>query len=967
MCLAVLMLCSGLPLEALAAEYYVELKFYSSDISKDDTIQPGDVIYIEKDEFAASSSGCTYMDEDGTTLLCSDMINPTESTVEKNSIYYYRREVKTYTAAGGTDGSMFDHWKVTQISASGYTGGHAKFTLQAVMRKSISYELDGGTNHPDNPSSYLEGTSGGTLKDASKEHYDFKGWYTTSDYQESSKVTEIAADWTGNKTLYAKFTPKQYLIDYKIPHGFNIPSDVRRAAGLRQNYSYGDTVNLSGELSGKTVTWEGATCTGWYDDEALTIPVTDITPTTNGTKIVYGKFEAPITYHMGEGETNPAENPRTYIYGISAELRDAVKEPASEYSFEHWHRTPSLDSQSTVYGVNAEWRGGIDLYPKFNANSYDITYCLPNGTPLSEEVRTAAALPANYTYGTAVSLSGKTVEWDGVTSSGWYSDAELTQPMTEISATDTGNKTVYVKLEASITYVVDSAKGESHPADNPVKYIYGKPSVIKPAVKEPASEYTFEGWYTTADFQEGTELASITASQRGNLTLYPKFTVKTYEITYLLPDGTELPESVTGSLPANYTYGIGTSLSGKTAQWEGVTCSSWYSDADFTSTVTGISVTDTGNKTIYAKFEAPITYVVDAAAGESCPADNPTKYIYGVGISRGVIADAEKTPKGNYRFSGWYNESGSKVTAILASQRGSVTLTAKFEKKKAAAGNRGQSGNEAPQTRTVSGGSYSEYCPSSYTITYLLPDGSRLPASVTKTLPSRYTYGSGADLTKRKVTWGDATCLSWYSHPDLKDSHRVKVIVGTETGNKILYAKFIAPITYIVGKGESCPSTNPTGYIYGKGVSSDALGAAVKSSGGVFNGWYDLSGSRVTEIPGSQRGGVTLKAGFRAGGKSTAAGAAEEVQKTAVKAEETKNSAEDMTTVKGISDPAETAYEERIELGAASGERPEKAAAEAVTKEGFAGIWAAAAAVVIIGGGLFAAVWNKKRKGQMKQ
>lgn len=66
----------------------------------------------------------------------------------------------------------------------------------------ISYVLNGGINSNDNPANIYY-TEEFTLKNPTKEHYNFNGWYTDNGFKKKiSKLSKIA----DNTTLYAKFT-----------------------------------------------------------------------------------------------------------------------------------------------------------------------------------------------------------------------------------------------------------------------------------------------------------------------------------------------------------------------------------------------------------------------------------------------------------------------------------------------------------------------------------------------------------------------------------------------------------------------------------------------------------------------------------------------------------------------------------------------------------------------------------------
>ena len=101
------------------------------------------------------------------------------------------------------------------------------------------------------------------------------------------------------------------------------------------------------------------------------------------------------------------------------------------------------------------------------------------------------------------------------------------------------------------------------------------------------------GWYSDADFT--TPITSISERQIGKVTLYAKY-AKKYAITYELDGGTNAKEN-----PESYVMGTGVP-SFADASKEGYTFDGWYSDSTFTTKVTGISATQTGDITLYAKF-----------------------------------------------------------------------------------------------------------------------------------------------------------------------------------------------------------------------------------------------------------------------------------------------------------------------------------------------------------------------------
>jgi uncharacterized repeat protein (TIGR02543 family) len=118
-------------------------------------------------------------------------------------------------------GYAFNGWN-TQADGGGasYTGGQSVTNLSSVnggvvnlharwspVTYTITYDLDGGTNHADNPSSYTIESSAITLKDPVRSGYGFAGWYTSSDFAAASWAEGISAGSTGKKEFYALWKP----------------------------------------------------------------------------------------------------------------------------------------------------------------------------------------------------------------------------------------------------------------------------------------------------------------------------------------------------------------------------------------------------------------------------------------------------------------------------------------------------------------------------------------------------------------------------------------------------------------------------------------------------------------------------------------------------------------------------------------------------------------------------------------
>lgn len=129
------------------------------------------------------------------------------------------------------------------------------YAIWTPITYTITYELDGGTNHASNPANYTIETSTITLQAPNKDGHTFGGWYKESTFE--NEVTLIAKGSTGNITLYAKWE--------EIPTTCTITYDANGGTGTaptdNTEYSNGATVMVVGNY-GK-LTKDGYAFIGW--------------------------------------------------------------------------------------------------------------------------------------------------------------------------------------------------------------------------------------------------------------------------------------------------------------------------------------------------------------------------------------------------------------------------------------------------------------------------------------------------------------------------------------------------------------------------------------------------------------------------------------------------------------------------------------------------------------------------------
>jgi uncharacterized repeat protein (TIGR02543 family) len=197
------------------------------------------------------NSGATYsvFFYDGATLLDEvlvaegNLVEPMDPAPTKTG-YTFNSWV---TTNGGSTPFVFAN-PITQETLI-----YAKWDL---VNYTITYNLNGGTNGA-NPSTYTILTSNITLLNATKANNTFDGWYEDSGF--TVPISNIAQGSTGNKTLYAKFTPVGTLMIYEV-YG----AGGNAGATLRNDYVvlYNGT-NSTINLVGYSLQYASATGTSW--------------------------------------------------------------------------------------------------------------------------------------------------------------------------------------------------------------------------------------------------------------------------------------------------------------------------------------------------------------------------------------------------------------------------------------------------------------------------------------------------------------------------------------------------------------------------------------------------------------------------------------------------------------------------------------------------------------------------------
>ena len=140
--------------------------------------------------------------------------NPVSYNVETETITLKNASKANYTFKGWYDNAACSGSPVTQI-AKGSVGDKTFWAKWEAISYAITYNLDGGKNHADNPANYTVETETITLKDAERTGATFMGWYD-NEACSGTPVTQIAKGSAGDKTFWAKWKMSKYTVSFGV-------------------------------------------------------------------------------------------------------------------------------------------------------------------------------------------------------------------------------------------------------------------------------------------------------------------------------------------------------------------------------------------------------------------------------------------------------------------------------------------------------------------------------------------------------------------------------------------------------------------------------------------------------------------------------------------------------------------------------------------------------------------------------
>ena len=494
------------------------------------------------------------------------------------------------------------------------------------------------------------------LPEPAKRGHDFLGWFDNEALNESGKLAEGAKMPAAAQTYYAKWTPSVYGITYTGIEGG--ASDVT----LPTTHTYGtataipDLTRTGYVFDGWLVNGEGAAQKG------LTLGAEEFTGAVTLTAQWMAKQFA-ITYEGMDGAQYGDKHPDWYAYDTDAVISDPTK---AGYTFLGWLVNGAGTPRKDLTLRKEAYLDNITLTATWEQNPYTVTWNVNEGDKLTGEGYTVEAF-----YGNPITAPGDPAR-RGYTFGGWYTDGSTFAEDTKFNNGDKmpeGDLTYYAKwtlIQYSITY---NLNGGTNHAENPAEYNVGSEKIT--LLDPTKTGYRFDGWYDNDAFA-GEPVTEIAVGSTGDVTLYAKWTINQYTITWNANGGNAL----TGNYTIRADYGTvivrpDTPTKNQTVSTT-YTFAGWYTDVACMNALADGAIVPENGMTLYAKWTETarrytITWVSEGADNKT------TELVYGAWLDMNTPRDIQRDAEEGYTWEieGWYTQPNGTGTKII----GSTTVT----------------------------------------------------------------------------------------------------------------------------------------------------------------------------------------------------------------------------------------------------------------------------------------------------
>lgn len=621
--------------------------------------------------------------------------------------------------------------------------------------------------------------------------------YTLSETENKVGTTDSTLTLSSLKKQYNGFTYLHGMVGNEVATNTTILPNGSRVIDLyysRNKY----LLNISGWLDGK------------YSQG---------TENSNG---VYGRADV---YVNGVLSSSSCIDFYTEVfYGSTYEIKNVVSSPGRQFN---GYKIGNFNDSEWVSNKGIIGTSGNQVLLDFSTITYNIGYNLNGGSVIGN--------PSFYNVDTnTFTLSNPTKT--GYTFLGWTgSNGDTPQKTVTINKDSTGDRSYIANWKANTYSVVFNSNGGSGTMPNQV-HTYGS-SLALSQNKFTKTGYNFAGWNTKPDgsgtnYSDGQSVTNLSSTQSANVTLYAKWSVSNYSISYNLNGGIN-PSNAPISFNINSN-----AITLPTPTKTGHTFGGWFDNSGLTGTaVTSIPKGSVGNKTYYAKWIIN-TYYLDVSGyldgiGESNITGYGTfdVYVDGVLQASGVSDYYTKHPYGSsYEIKNivptighhYVGSSGANLKGTIGA--GSVTVRLSLN------------------TNT-------------YKVVYNANGGTGSTAT------SNHKYGEAKTLTPNGFSKTGYSFAGWATSASgnvvYSNSQSVSNLTATNGGTVNLYAKW-TPVNYSITYNLNGGSISGQKTSYTIETSTFSLPTPTRT-GYLFTGWTGSNGSTPSKSVSISKGSTGNK------------------------------------------------------------------------------------------------------------
>ena len=311
----------------------------------------------------------------------------------------------------------------------------------------ISFDPDNGEPVITQEVNWSKGGAALTAPVPTKEGHSLDGWY----YDNNS--TETKWNFDTDKVRYTMTLKARWeLSTYSV----TLQTDGGTIASGKEvtGYTYGTGAVLP---TADDMTREGYRFDGWYADSSFSgSPITEITGTDTGDKMFYAKWTrnttpiipgTTINYIVEHYKADGSSYTLAETEHSAGKTGDTVT--ATPKTYDGFTYNASISTVSGTLKKISSPKDIVILKLYYDVNTYIVSLDTNGGTIASGKEVTC------YTYGTGVTLpTANDMTREGYRFDGWYADSSFSgSPITEITGTDTGDKTFYAKWTRNTTPV----------------------------------------------------------------------------------------------------------------------------------------------------------------------------------------------------------------------------------------------------------------------------------------------------------------------------------------------------------------------------------------------------------------------------------------------------------------------------------------------------------------------------------